>query len=311
MNNKEKYTKLIKLNAKELGFSFCGISRSSYLEEEAPRLESWLKNNYHGQMKYMENHFDIRLNPKLLVDDAKSVITLMYNYFTTDEQKDQNYKIAKYAMNEDYHVVIKNKLNAFIHLLKKNIGDINARGFTDSAPILERVWAKKSGIGWIGKNSLLINRQQGSYFFLAEIVLDVELEYDIELEKDYCGTCKACIEACPTEAIVDNQIIDGSKCISYLTIELKEETIPKEFKNKLKNYIFGCDICQEVCPWNRFSLPHQEEKFKAKNELLQMQKEDWEDLTEEVFNSLFKYSAVKRTKFKGLKRNINFIKNEN
>lgn len=308
MNATKKYTEIVKLTASQLGFSFCGISQSTYLEEEAPKLENWLNNNYHGKMKYMENHFDVRLNPDLLVPNAKSVITLLYNYHTTDTQIDQAYKISKYAYNEDYHDVIKNKLKTYIEILQQNIGKINARGFTDSAPILERVWAKKSGVGWIGKNTLLINKQQGSFFFLAEIVLDVELDYDTELEKDYCGTCTACIDACPTDAILNNQIIDGSKCISYLTIELKDEIIDSYFKDKIKKYIFGCDICQDVCPWNRFSIPHQEEKFKAKSELLQMKKEDWEDLTEEVFNSLFKHSAIKRTKFKGLKRNINFIK---
>lgn len=311
MNHKEKYTKLIKSTAQKLGFSFCGISQATFLEEEAPKLQHWLDHNYHGKMQYMENYFDIRLNPKLLVDNAKSVVTLMYNYYTEDRQNHSDYLVSKYAFNEDYHTIIKQKLQQFISILKTEIGEINGRGFTDSAPILERVWAKKSGLGWIGKNSLLINKQQGSFFFLAEIILDIALEYDIALDKDYCGTCTACIDACPTDAIIQNQIIDANKCISYLTIELKEEIIPNAFKHKMENYIFGCDICQDVCPWNRFSLPHQEEKFKANAKFLQMKREDWEELSEDIFNTLFKNSAIKRTKYEGLKRNINFVRDAN
>ncbi len=308
MSAAENNAHLIKSIAKELGFSYCGISKAAYLEDQAPVLESWLKNNYNGKLGYMENNFDVRLNPKLLVDDAKIVVSLMYNYYTNTKLEHDEYKISKYAYGKDYHDVIKQKLWLFLDRLKEKIGNINGRGFTDSAPILEGVWAKKSGLGWIGKHSILITKSQGSYFFLAELVLDIEAEIDIPLDKDYCGTCTACIDACPTNAILDSGVINASKCISYLTIELKDEIIPNEFKNQMENYIFGCDICQEVCPWNRFSIVHQEPEFIPKEALLKMKKEDWEDITEEIFKEIFKGSPVKRTKFKGLTRNINFIK---
>lgn len=303
--NLTKNTQLVKSEAKRLGFDFCGISKAEFLEEEAPRLEDWLKKNRHGKMDYMANHFDKRLDPRLLVDGAKSVISLLFNYYPEQEQRGDAPKISKYAYGDDYHTVIKNKLKEFVNTLEEKIGKINGRVFTDSAPVLDKAWAKKSGLGWIGKNSNLINKDQGSFFFIAELIVDLELEYDGPIA-DYCGTCTKCIDACPTEAIVAPYIVDGSKCISYLTIELKE-AIPSEFKNKMDNWAFGCDVCQDVCPWNRFSKPHSEPLFKNKNGLLDFSENEWLEMTEEVFNSVFKNSAVKRTKFKGLKRNLEFI----
>ncbi len=303
------HTQFIKKEAKRLGFDFCGISKAGFLEEEAPRLEKWLKESMHGQMKYMENYFDKRLNPKLLVDDAKSVISLLYNYYPSEQQIERAPKISKYSFGEDYHEVIKTKLNEFLQSIKIKIGNINGRAFVDSAPVMDKVWAAKGGLGWVGKNSNLINKQQGSFFFIAELIIDVELVYDGPL-KDYCGTCTRCIDACPTDAIVSPYTIDGSKCISYLTIELKE-SIPTEFKSKMDNWIFGCDVCQDVCPWNRFSKEHQEPLFKSQNGLLNYTETDWQEMTEVTFNIIFKQSAIKRTKFKGLKRNIAFIKSSN
>lgn len=304
--DKTKNTHLVKAEAKRLGFDFCGISKAEFLEEEAPRLEDWLNKNRHGQMDYMTNHFDKRLDPRLLVDGAKSVISLLFNYYPEQEQRSDAPKISKYAYGDDYHTVIKNKLKEFLNTLEEKIGKINGRVFTDSAPVLDKAWAKKSGLGWIGKNSNLINKDQGSFFFIAELIVDFELEYDGPIA-DYCGTCTKCIDACPTEAIVAPYVVDGSKCISYLTIELKE-AIPSEFKNKMDNWAFGCDVCQDVCPWNRFSKPHSEPLFKNKNGLLDYSENEWQEMTEEVFNTVFKNSAVKRTKFKGLKRNLEFIK---
>lgn len=303
---KHSYSSIIKQEAKRLGFDFCGISKAEFLEEEAPRLESWLKNGMHGKMEYMENHFDKRLNPKLLVDDAKSVVSLMYNYYPEQIQNTKAPKISKYAYGKDYHEVIKEKLKEFLNTLKEKIGDITGRAFVDSAPVLDKAWAKKSGLGWIGKNANLINKQQGSFFFIAELIIDIELEYDGPIQ-DYCGTCTKCIDACPTSAIVEPFIVDGSKCISYLTIELKD-AIPNEFKNKMDNWAFGCDVCQDVCPWNRFSVPHNETDFNNQTGLLNLNNEEWHELTEETFNVIFKHSAVKRTKYKGLKRNLEFIK---
>ena len=303
------HTQFIKKEAKRLGFDFCGISKAGFLEEEAPRLEKWLKESMHGQMKYMENYFDKRLNPKLLVDDAKSVISLLYNYYPSEQQIEGAPKISKYSFGEDYHEVIKTKLNEFLQSIKIKIGNINGRAFVDSAPVMDKVWAAKGGLGWVGKNSNLINKQQGSFFFIAELIIDVELVYDGPL-KDYCGTCTRCIDACPTDSIVSPYTIDGSKCISYLTIELKE-SIPTEFKSKMDNWIFGCDVCQDVCPWNRFSKEHQEPLFKSQNGLLNYTESDWQEMTEVTFNLIFKKSAIKRTKFKGLKRNIAFIKSSN
>ena len=303
---KEGVTALIKSVASQLGFSFCGISKAEFLEEDAPKLEEWLKRGYQGKMSYLENHFDKRLDPTLLVPGAKSVVSLVYNYFPKkDITNEADLKIAKYAYGEDYHIVIKDKLKTFLEIIQSQIGEVHGRAFVDSAPVHERAWAKKSGLGWIGKNSLLLNREMGSFFFLAELILDLELEYDGPI-KDYCGTCTACMDACPTDAIPQPYVVDGSKCISYFTIELKEE-IPKEVKGKFENWIFGCDICQDVCPWNRFSKPHSEPRFSPTPELEKMSKADWKEITEDVFEKLFKNSAVKRTKLGGLKRNIEFV----
>jgi epoxyqueuosine reductase len=305
--NINNHSVFIKKEAKRLGFDFCGISKAEFLDEEATRLEKLLKENKHGEMKYMENYFDKRLDPRLLVDDAKSVISLLYNYYPEQSQVTAAPKISKYAFGKDYHEVIKSKLNEFLFSLKQQIGTISGRAFVDSAPVMDKVWAKKSGLGWVGKNSNLINKQQGSFFFIAELIIDVELEYDGPI-KDYCGTCTKCIDACPTEAIVAPYIVDGSKCISYLTIELKEN-IPTEFKDKMDNWAFGCDVCQDVCPWNSFSIPHNEPEFKNTNGLLNFTEAEWDEITEETFNFIFKNSAVKRTKYKGLKRNLMFLKN--
>jgi epoxyqueuosine reductase len=307
MQNPAKYTQQIKQKARELGFDFCGISKAGFLEEEAPRLENWLKANQHGKMQYMENHFDKRLDPRLLVDDAKSVVSLLFNYYPDQrlpEGKD-DIKLSKYAYGADYHFVIKDKLKDFLSFIHQEIGEVGGRAFVDSAPVMDKVWAKKGGLGWIGKHSNLINKQQGSFFFIAELIIDLELEYDHEI-KDYCGTCTRCIDACPTEAIVEPFVVDGSKCISYFTIELKE-AIPIDMKGKFDNWAFGCDICQDVCPWNRFSKPHQESQFNLHPDLQHFTNADWQEITEEVFREVFKKSPLKRTKFEGLKRNILFL----
>ena len=307
MKKIQQYSNLIKRHAKRLGFLDCGIAKADFLEKEAPRLESWLQNNYHGEMQYMENHFDKRLDPRLLVEGAKSVISLSYNYFPEEHQQKDAYKIAKYAYGEDYHHVIKNKLFELLECLREDIGEINGRCFVDSAPVLERAWAERAGLGWNGKHTLLIQKKQGSFFFLAELIIDLELEYDAPFTTDHCGKCTRCIDACPTEAILPNNNIDASKCISYATIELRDN-IPVTFKDKMEDWMFGCDICQDVCPWNRFSKPHNEPLFNPKSPMLEMNKRDWEEITEETFKKVFKKSAVKRTKFSGLTRNINFIK---
>lgn len=305
--NISKNTQLIKAEARQLGFDYCGISKAEFLEEEAPRLERWLHNQMHGKMSYMENHFDKRLDPRLLVPGARSVISLLLNYYTSEKQEDETApKISKYAYGSDYHFVIKEKLNQLLQFIQSTIGDINGRVFVDSAPVMDKAWARKSGLGWIGKNSNLINKNSGSFYFIAELIVDLELEYDGPV-KDYCGTCTRCIDACPTDAIIAPYVVDGSKCISYFTIELKEN-IPPDVSGKLDNWAFGCDVCQDVCPWNRFAKGHSEQHFKPANELLQMKKEDWYELTEETFKKVFKGSAVKRTKFSGLKRNLEFIK---
>ena len=297
---------LIKTEAKRLGFSSCGISKAEFLEEEAPRLEKWLKSNMHGKMHYMENHFDKRLDPTKLVEDSKSVVSLLLNYFPSEKQRHDSYKLSKYAYGTDYHYVIKDKLKLLLEFIKEEIGDVHGRAFVDSAPVLDKAWAAKSGLGWIGKNSNLLTQQVGSFYFIAELIIDLELEYDTPTT-DHCGTCTACIDACPTQAIVEPYVVDGSKCISYFTIELKEN-IPAEFKGQFDDWIFGCDVCQDVCPWNRFSKPHREPLFNPHPELLSMSKKDWEEITEETFQKVFKNSAVKRTKFGGLKRNIAFLK---
>jgi epoxyqueuosine reductase len=306
MKHSFKNTHLIKSEAKRLGFDFVGISKADFLEEEAPRLENWLNKNMHGQMSYMQHHFDKRLDPRILVPGAKSVVSLLLNYFPSQKQVDITApKISKYAYGTDYHDVIKDKLSQLLQFIKDTIGDVDGRVFVDSAPVLDKAWAKKSGLGWIGKNSNLINKQSGSFFFIAELIIDLELDADGPI-KDYCGTCTKCIDACPTEAIVAPQVVDGSKCISYFTIELKD-AIPADVKGKFDNWMFGCDVCQDVCPWNRFSKPHHEPLFNPSNGLLEMTKNDWLDLTEETFKKVFKDSAVKRTKYNGLTRNIKFI----
>ncbi len=304
------HTQLIRDEARRLGFSFIGFARAQRLDEEARRLEAWLNQGRHGEMQYMANHFDKRVDPRLLVDGAKTVVSLLYNYFPADTQSDPEApKISRYAYGEDYHFVLKRKLKSLLAFIQEEIGEVNGRCFVDSAPVLERDWARRSGIGWSGKNTLIINPKAGSYFFLAELIIDLELDYGHPI-KDYCGTCTRCIDACPTEAISpQGYLVDGSKCISYLTIELKSE-LPRAFEDKMDNWMFGCDICQEVCPWNRFAKPHTEPAFEPHPQLLDMTKRDWEDITEEVFQALFRHSAVKRTKFAGLKRNIDFLKNK-
>lgn len=301
---KDKNTYFIKSKAAELGFDFCGISKADFLEEEARLLEIWLNNNYHGKMAYMANYFDKRLDPRLLVEGAKSVITFILNYYPEEELTEQEYKISKYAYGIDYHFVIKDKLSKLLSEMQNEIGDINARVFVDSAPVMDKVWAKKGGLGWIGKHSNLINRKIGSFFFIGEIICDLELNYGGPI-KDYCGTCTACIDACPTDAISEPYVVDGSKCISYLTIELKEN-IPSEFKGKMENWAFGCDICQDVCPWNSFVKPHNTVEFLPNEDLKNLK--NWEEITQEVFSKTFKNSAIKRTKFEGLMRNIDFLK---
>ncbi len=303
----ENRTQRIKAEAKRLGFGFVGIARAEHMDEEARRLEAWLNQGMHGKMQYMENHFEKRVDPTRLVPGAKSVVSLLYNYYTEKEQVDPEApKISKYAYGEDYHFVIKRKLKDLLRFIQENIGEVNGRCFVDSAPVLERDWAKRAGVGWIGKNTLLIHPKAGSYFFLAELILDLELAPDSPM-RDYCGTCTRCIDACPTDAISpQGYLVDGSKCISYLTIELRE-AIPNEFQGKMENWMFGCDICQEVCPWNRFSEPHREPAFEPHPDLLDMDKRDWQELTEEVFKKVFKKSAVKRTKYEGLMRNIVFL----
>lgn len=296
---------MIKTEAKRLGFLSCGISKAEFLEEEAPRLEKWLNNNMHGEMGYMENHFDKRLDPTKLVEGSKSVISLLLNYFPSESQNSDSYKISKYAYGTDYHFVIKDKLKELLYFINQEIGEVHGRAFVDSAPVLDKAWAAKSGLGWMGKHSNLLTQQVGSFYFIAELIVDLELECDSPTT-DHCGTCTACIDACPTQAIVEPYVVDGSKCISYFTIELKNE-IPNEFKGQFDDWMFGCDVCQDVCPWNRFSKPHREPLFDPHPKLLEMEKKDWEELTEEVFNAVFKKSAVKRTKFSGLRRNITFI----
>ncbi|WP_291401987.1 tRNA epoxyqueuosine(34) reductase QueG [Daejeonella sp.] len=306
-SNSTKYSQLIKAEAMRLGFMACGISKAVFLEEEAPRLEKWLQNNHHGEMNYMENHFDKRLDPRKLVDGAKSVVSLALNYYTEEKQQDPNApRISKYAYGDDYHDVIKEKLTALLEFIRQEIGVVNGRSFVDSAPVLDKVWAKKAGLGWIGKNTNLINKKSGSFFFLAELIIDLELDYEEESSKDHCGTCTKCIDSCPTDAIIAPYVVDGSRCISYLSIELKNE-IPKEFKGKMDNWMFGCDICQDVCPWNKFSILHSEPRFQPKEELLNLSQRDWQEITEDTFKKVFKNSAVKRTKFSGLKRNIDFL----
>ena len=308
MSTKEKHTHLIKAEAKRLGFLSCGVSKAEFLEEEAPRLETWLKKNMHGQMQYMENHFDKRLDPTKLVDGARSVISLLLNYYPDQLQNNEAPQISKYAYGTDYHFVIKDKLTQLLSFINEEIGEVSGRAFVDSAPVLDKTWAARSGLGWLGKHTNLITQQVGSFYFIAELIIDLDLEYDTPTT-DHCGTCTACIDACPTQAIVEPYVVDGSKCISYFTIELKDN-IPTEFKGKFNDWMFGCDVCQDVCPWNRFSKSHNEPLFDPHPELLSMTRKDWEEITQETFNKVFKNSAVKRTKYSGLTRNIRFLNDE-
>jgi epoxyqueuosine reductase len=299
---------LIKSKAQGLGFDFCGISKAEFLKEQAPRLENWLSKNYQGEMAWMANHFDKRLDPTLLVPGAKSVISVMLNYYPSKKlpEGENDLKISKYAYGRDYHLILKEKLKELFSFIQEEIGEVGGRIFVDSAPVMDKVWAEKSGLGWIGKHSNLLNREMGSFFFLGEIICDLELEHDGPV-KDFCGTCTACIDACPTDAITEPYVVNGSKCISYYTIELKE-AIPEEAKGKMENWIFGCDICQDVCPWNRFSKPHKTQGFNLNPALEGFSNKDWEEITEEIFKEIFAKSALKRTKLDGLKRNVSFIK---
>lgn len=304
---RSKYSQMIKTEALRLGFSSVGIAKAEYLETDATHLSQWLENGFQGEMYYMENHFDKRLNPTLLVEGAKSVVIVTHNYFPENSLDADGYQIARYAYGEDYHFVLKDKLQQLLQFIKEQIRPTHARIFTDSAPILERAWAIKAGLGWQGKNTLLIQKGKGSYFFLAELILDLELAYDEPFSTDHCGTCTRCINACPTQAILPGKILDARKCISYLTIESKSE-IPELFRNQWQDWIFGCDICQEVCPWNHFALPHNEIRFQPKQDLLQMKRFDWEKISTETFEILYDKSPLKRAKLEGIKRNINFVK---
>jgi len=309
MVDKNNYSSLIKKEAKRLGFDYVGISKADFLESEAYHLEVFLKKGFQGDMNYLENHFDKRLDPRLLVPGAKSVVSLLYNYFPSETQKHADApKISKYAYGQDYHEIIKTKLRELMDFIQTEIGEVDGRVFTDSAPVLEKAWAKSSGLGWVGKNGLLITHGRGSFQFISELIIDLELEPD-GATTNHCGTCTACIDACPTGAIESPKVINGSKCISYLTIELKGE-IPVDFKNKMDGWVFGCDICQDVCPWNKFSTPHSESLFEAQGGLLDFTKEDWNEMTEDVFRTVFKKSPVKRTKYAGLTRNLVFVRNK-
>ncbi|QED38099.1 tRNA epoxyqueuosine(34) reductase QueG [Antarcticibacterium arcticum] len=305
MNPAYKYSQLIKAEARRLGFMSCGISKAGFLEAEAPRLENYLKKGMHGEMHYMENHFDKRLDPTKLVEGSKSVISLLLNYYPHQLQRQDSFKLSKYAYGTDYHFVIKDKLKDLLNYMRTEIGEIEGRAFVDSAPVLDKAWAAKSGLGWIGKNSNLLTKQVGSFYFIAELIVDLDLVYDSPVT-DHCGSCTACIDACPTQAIIEPYKVDGSKCISYFTIELKDE-IPPNVGGKFEDWMFGCDICQDVCPWNKFSKSHNEPLFDPHPKLLEMDKKEWQEITKETFNEIFKRSAVKRTKFEGLKRNIKFL----
>jgi len=300
-------THIVKEIATQSGFDYCGIARAVPLDEDARRLEQWLSKGMNGGMKYMENYFELRVNPQKLVPGARSVITLLLNYYPAVQSRQTNNKVSRYALGEDYHTVIRTKLNQFLASIKEKLGDVNGRGFVDSAPVLERTWAQRSGLGWVGKNGNLINKNSGSFFFIATLITDIELEYDDPLAKDYCGSCTRCIDACPTGAILDNKIVNGSRCISYYTIELKDMLIPEEMKGKFDNWLFGCDVCQEVCPWNRFSSPTHEAAFSPVPEILNFSTQDWEELTEENFKKIFRHSPIRRAKFSGIKRNLRFI----
>lgn len=310
MLQQSAHTSFVKQTAAQLGFDYCGIAKAMPLDEDARKLEAWLNKGLHGQMKYMENHFELRVDPTKLVPGARSVITLLLNYFPDQQQNGNAPKIAKYAYGNDYHEVIRAKLNEFLFIIREKTGDIQGRGFVDSAPVLERSWARRSGIGWIGKNGNLITKQNGSFFFIATLITDLELDYDDPFAKDFCGSCTRCIDACPTDAILPNKVVDGSRCISYFTIELKEMLLPQEMSRKFDNWMFGCDTCQDVCPWNRFSKPHSESAFTPIPEILNLSNNEWQAMTEESFRKIFKHSPLKRSKFKGIQRNLNFIRQE-
>ena len=302
-----KYSSYIKQQASLLGFDYCGIAKAQILDDDAKKLENWLNTNMHGQMKYMENYFDLRVDPRKLVPGAKSVITLLKNYFPSQQQTTGTPKISKYAYGKDYHEVIRAKMKTFLQLIQDEIGEIHGRGFVDSAPVLERSWAQRSGLGWIGKNGNMLTKESGSFFFIATLITDLELAYDDPFAKDFCGTCTRCIDACPTDAILPGKVINGSKCISYYTIELKDSLIPGEMKGKFNDWAFGCDVCQDVCPWNRFSKPSDEPEFTPIPEVLNLSTKEWEQMTEESFKKIFKHSPISRTKWKGMQRNIKFI----
>ncbi len=304
---KKQNTILVKNLAQTFGFDYCGIARAQKLDDDARKLEAWLKGGHHGGMQYMENYFDLRIDPSQLVPGAKSVITLLKNYYPQQPISNTEYKLSKYAYGTDYHNVIKDALKAMMAELQDKVGQFSGRGFVDSAPVLERSWATRSGLGWIGKNGNLITKESGSFFFIATLITDLELEYDDPFAKDYCGSCKRCMEACPTGAILPDKTINGSQCISYFTIELKDALIPGEMQGKFQNWMFGCDVCQDVCPWNRFSKPHSEPQFSPLPELLNLRTQDWEALTEEKFKKIFKKSPISRAKFKGIQRNIKFL----
>ena len=310
---KNNHTNLIKQWTRDLGFEHCGIARAEVLDDDARRLESWLNKGMNGSMAYMENYFDIRIDPSRLVPGAKSVITLLLNYFPGQaaleeaDPKQAAPRIAKYAYGKDYHEVIRDKLKKLLVQIREQIGEVNGRGFVDSAPVLERSWAVRSGLGWVGRNGNLLNKQAGSFFFIATLIVDLELEIDTPFAGDYCGTCRKCIDACPTEAILENKVVDGSKCISYFTIELKDQLIPDTMKGKFQDWMFGCDTCQDVCPWNRFSKPTRETAFAPIPAILNFSTADWEELTEEGFREIFRHSALKRTKYAGIQRNLRFI----
>jgi epoxyqueuosine reductase len=307
MSARAHHTKLVKEAAIRHGFDYCGIAAARHLDEDAKRLESWLSQGLHGSMAYMENHFDLRVDPSKLVPGARSVITLLKNYYPEQEHPG-DLKISKYAYGKDYHTVIKGHLKAMISGLQEQVGQFTGRGFVDSAPVLERSWAVNSGLGWVGKNGNLINRQSGSFFFIATLITDLDLEYDDPFAKDFCGSCTKCIDACPTGAILPGRVVNGSQCISYFTIELKDEVIPQEMKGKFGNWMFGCDVCQDVCPWNRFSKPHPEKDFQPLPEIFNLSTREWEELSEDIFGQVFKHSPLKRSKHKGIQRNIKFLR---
>jgi epoxyqueuosine reductase len=307
LDSRHTHTRFIKQTAAALGFDYCGIAKAERLNDDAERLEKWLRNDMHGSMQYMSNHFELRVNPCNLVPGAKSVITLLKNYFPSQSQEKDAAKISKYAFGKDYHEVIREKMKTFLHIIRDEIGEVNGRGFVDSAPVLERSWAQRSGLGWVGKNGNLITKESGSFFFIATLITDLELDYDDPFAKDYCGSCTRCIDACPTGAILPDKVINGSKCISYFTIELKDMLIPDEMKGKFDDWVFGCDTCQDVCPWNRFSKPTNEPEFTPIPEILNLSTKEWEAMTEETFKKVFKNSPISRAKWKGVQRNIKFL----